>query len=350
MTYPRLVRILVVSTFALFLAALATPAHAQQGSLRGKVVDEAGKPVPDADITLDFVGDYVRQYKAKTDKNGEWVKAGMPPGGGTWIVTASKDNLSGVIKGVQVMIGQMVRTQDIVIKAGGAAKAGETAKLSQEEIDKRNKKQAELEALFNDANSAAEAGNYDESNTKLTQMATEIPKCAACWAKMGDNYVKKADADKDKADARTTDLQKAEESYLKAIEIDPAQAGTYNALASVYNSEKKFDDAAKMSAKANELAGAPGAAGGAGGSASAEALYNQGIIFWNQGKIAEAKAQFLKVIELDPKYADAQYWLGMALVNEGKLPEAKKPFEEYMKLAPTGQYAETAKAMLAMIK
>jgi TolA-binding protein len=101
-----------------------------------------------------------------------------------------------------------------------------------------------------------------------------------------------------------------------------------------------------MSAKANELAGAAG--GAAGG--SAESIYNQGIIFWNQGKIADAKAQFAKAIELDPKMADAQYWYGMALVNEGKLPDAKKPFEEYLKLAPTGQYADTAKAMLAMIK
>ena len=100
-----------------------------------------------------------------------------------------------------------------------------------------------------------------------------------------------------------------------------------------------------MSAKANELLGASGDR-----RRSASAIYNQGIIFWNQGKIAEAKAQFAKAVELDPKMADAQYWLGMALVNEGKLPDAKKPFEEYLKLAPTGQYAETAKAMLATIK
>ena len=48
--------------------------------------------------------------------------------------------------------------------------------------------------------------------------------------------------------------------------------------------------------------------------------------------------------------ADAHYWLGMALVNEGKMPDAKAPFKEYLKLAPTGQYAETAKAILATIK
>jgi len=40
----------------------------------------------------------------------------------------------------------------------------------------------------------------------------------------------------------------------------------------------------------------------------------------------------------------------MSLVNEGKMADAKKPFEEYLKLAPTGQYVETAKAILAQIK
>ena len=140
------------------------------------------------------------------------------------------------------MIGEMTTVADITIKAGGVKNA-ETAKLSNDEIEKRNKKQKELEQLFTDANTAIEAGNLDEAITKLTQMTTEMPKCAPCFAKLGDIYVKK------------NDLTNAEPAYLKAIEIDPKQAGVYNALASVYNSQKKFDDAAKMSAKANELAG-----------------------------------------------------------------------------------------------
>ena len=161
---------------------------------------------------------------------------------------------------------------------------------------------------------------------------TEVPKCDACQAKLGDIYVKKGDQ------------KAAEEAYLKAIEIDATKPDYYNALASLYNGEKRFDDAEKMSKKASELAGASATG------SSPDSVYNQGIILWNQGKIQEAKAQFEKAMELDPKMADAHYWYGMALVNEGKLPDAKKPFEDYLKLAPTGQYADTAKAMLAMIK
>ena len=69
--------------------------------------------------------------------------------------------------------------------------------------------------------------------------------------------------------------------------MKPDDAEAYNGLANVYNAQRKFDEAAAASAKANELAAA--APGGAGGGGSADSLYNQGVILWNSGKIADAK-------------------------------------------------------------
>ena len=40
----------------------------------------------------------------------------------------------------------------------------------------------------------------------------------------------------------------------------------------------------------------------------------------------------------------------MALLNEGKIPDAVASFEQYLKMAPTGQFAAQAKAMLAQLK
>ena len=40
----------------------------------------------------------------------------------------------------------------------------------------------------------------------------------------------------------------------------------------------------------------------------------------------------------------------MALLNEGKLPDAVGSFETYLKLAPDGQFAAQAKAMVAQLK
>lgn len=336
----QFMRGLIAGTVALTLLGIAAPVYAQNGSLRGRVVDEAGKPVADVEVTFDFVGDYQRQLKSTTNKDGEWVRTGLlVTGGGRWKISAKKDDLMGELPVVFVRLNEMTKVDDLVLlsPASAAATAKKSAAgLSAEEVAKRNKRAAELEALFNEANTAMDAGNLDEAIAKLTTLATEMEtgeaKCPACFAKLGEVYFKK------------NDLPAAEAALLKSIERDPAQPGPYNALATIYNQQRKFEDATKMSQKAAELMGASG------GGADAPTVFNQGVIFWNQSKIPEAKAQFEKAIQLDPTMADAHYWFGMALVNEGKLPEAKKPFEEYLKLAPTGQYADTAKAILATIK
>lgn len=327
MTRNKLFRGLLVGTFALTLAMLASPASAQLTSvIRGKVVDEAGAPVVGAVVKGVFQGDMVREFdNVKTNAKGEFLRAGLAPG--SWKVTAS--NAEGLV-GTELV----VLTLDpavITIKLGSpknAAPAGMTAK----EIEENNKKQAEMEADFNAAKAAFDSGDYDTAIMNLQKITVSMPTCAACYLSMGDAYSKK------------NDLENAEKSYLKSIELDATKPGAYAALATVYNAQKKFDEAGKMSAKANELNEA------AGGGGDASSIFNQGVILWNQSKAAEAEVQFLKASQLDPKMADAFYWLGMCRVNQGKLPDAKAPFQEYMKLAPTGQYADQVKAMLDVIK
>ncbi len=136
-------------------------------------------------------------------------------------------------------------------------------------------------------------------------------------------------------------MKAAEVAWKKAVEMKPDYAEALNALSTLYNNQKRFDEASAMSAKA-------AAAGG--GAGSADATFNQGIILWNQGKIAEAKVKFEETIKMNASHADAHYQLGMALLNEGKLTEAVAAFESYVKLAPDGQYATQAKGMIAQLK
>ena len=328
----RSIHAVVIGTLAVLLAAWATPAAAQTGTMRGKVVDTAGKPVDQADVTLEFIGDYNRTLKTITDKNGEWIRAGTPTG--KWKITVKKFDMVGENPGVNLALGETLRVPEIVIgKPGAGGAPAKPTAVSAEAADKMKKRQALLEKLSGEANAAVDAGNFDEAIGKIEAIEKELGgTCAQCQSKNGDIYLKKGD------------LDAAEKAYLAAIAADDKLAGPYGALATLYNQQKKFAEAEKMSTKANELLG-----GGAGGG-DANSVFNQGIIYWNQSKIPEAKEQFEKATKLDPKLADAHYWLGMALVNQGKLPEAKAPFTEYLKLAPTGQYADTAKAILATIK
>src|SRR5581483_4562586 len=122
------------------------------------------------------------------------------------------------------------------------------------------------------------AGNHDDAIAKF-QKAIEISaKCADCYYNMG------------LAQAAKKDYSGAETSFKKAIEVKPDSAEAYSGLANIYNAQRKFDEASAASAKASQLAGAPGAAAAGGG--SADAMFNQGVILWNVGKIADAKKQF----------------------------------------------------------
>lgn len=329
MTRNRMIRAALVTVVALGLSVLASPAFAQMGSLKGRVVDADGKPVPDVEVVLDFIGDMKRQLKVKTNQNGEWIRAGVPAAsGGYWTISATKGDLVGRINNIEISLGNVQATPDIVLKPG---KLAAVVNASKEDVERENKRAAELEKTFTEAKVALEAGNFDEAITKLTALAAEVPKCGPCYIRLGDAYSKKKD------------LDNAEKAYLKVIEFDPTKPDAYNALATIYNEQKRFDEASKMSAKGVELLGATG-----GGDASA--LYNAGVIFWNQGKAAEATVQFQRAAAANPKMADAHYMVGLSLFSQGKSAEAKAPLQEYLKLAPTGSNAEAAKQLLATIK
>jgi tetratricopeptide (TPR) repeat protein len=134
--------------------------------------------------------------------------------------------------------------------------------------------------------------------------------------------------------------------YKAAAAMKPDLAEPYNALANLYNAQRKFDLAAQMTEEATKRSSVLGASGGG----DADSLFNQGVIFWNAGKIADAKHQFEEALKIKPDHADAHYWVGMASLNEGKVNDAIPHFEEYLKLAPSGQYAEQAKGIVSQLK
>lgn len=299
------------------LVVAATPAYAQLGSLTGKVVDESGNPVEGADVKLDFAGEMNLHFTVKTDKNGVWTRAGLNAVG-RWNVTATKGDLTGMLPNVEIALGGAKKVDDIVLRKAGGAATGIT--------------RGEAKKLLDDANAALAAKNYDVAIAKLTEATQKIDKCTECYVGLGDAYSNK------------TDYANAETSYKKAIELDDKSASAYEGLANIYNSQKKLDEAAQATKKAMDLRSAGG------GPVDPMSAYNAGVVFWNQGKIPEAKEQFSKAVAAKPDMADAQYYLGMCLVNEGNVAGAKTALEAYLKLAPTGSNAGTAKAILDSMK
>ena len=98
-----------------------------------------------------------------------------------------------------------------------------------------------------------------------------------------------------------------------------------------------------MSAKA------AAAGGGAGG--SADAVYNQGIILWNQGKVAEAKGKFEETIKAEPELRRRALPDGHGAAQRGQAPRGgRRRSRRTCRSRPTGQFAAQAKAMVAQLK
>jgi tetratricopeptide (TPR) repeat protein len=315
---------LVVGVLALVLTGMAAPASAQTGGVRGKIVDESGKPMDGVTVVLDSP-EGLGTVTLKTNSKGEFFSIGMRPG--DYTVKATKDKLSASLRRVHIGLGDPTNIETLTMRSGAAA-----ADMSAEEAAKAKKKQEELQTAFRSAQAAADAGNFDDAIAQFTKVAGEAPKCTVCYLHIGEVNAKKGD------------VAAAEAAYLKAIDMEPTSPDAYNALASFYNTQKKFDEASKMSAKAAELSSSPT------GGSDPLTVYNQAIILWNQRKAAEAQALFQKVTELDPKNADAFYFLGMTLVSQAKMADAKKPFDTYLQLAPTGPHAEEVKTLLPYLK
>jgi tetratricopeptide (TPR) repeat protein len=311
----------LVACAALVAMAITLPAAAQStGMVRGVVKDAAGKAVEGAKVIVEAEGNN-RKFETKSDKKGEFVQIGLAPG--QYKVTAEKDKQVSAPTPVNVRISPGAPLT-LVIGAGGGGASPEVAA-----------KNAELKKTFEEGVAASRAGNHDDAIAKFQHAAELNATCYDCYYNIAYSQTQKKD------------LEKAEAAYKKAIELKADYGEAYSGLANIYNMQRKFDEAAAASAKAMELSGA-GSGAATGG--NPDALFNQGVILWNAGKIADAKKQFEATIAAKPDHAEAHYQLGMALVNEGNLAAAGAEFEKYVQLAPNGPNAATAKGILATIK
>ena len=315
MIAKRLGRLGTCLMAAVVLLALSTPASAQTGMLKGKVTDKDGKPVEGAKVTISAKA-VKNSRDVKSNKKGEWIQIGLFPG--EYTVTAEKDEMKAVTD-ARVSMGDNPEVT-LVLAPPGAGSPEAAAKA------------AALQKAFDEGVAASRAGKFDESIAKFNEAIGMAPNCFDCYYNIGFAHSQKKEWDQ------------AEAAYKKAVELKPDYAEAWSGLSNVYNAQQKLDLALEASGKAAAIGG--GAAGGG----NANALYNQGVILWNQGKYAEAKEKFGAATKANPGYADAFYRLGMANVNLGDMDGAVEAFEGYLKAAPDGPHAAEVKGFLASMK
>jgi tetratricopeptide (TPR) repeat protein len=304
---------------ALTFLVLAAPAFAQTGRIQGKVLDPAGKPVPDVKIVVtEIPNNGGQKWEGKSDKNGNYI-IGTIPKSGAYLVHAEKSGVG-------------VDEQRATVKLGDFTNLNFDLSNKPLVSEEQASKNQSIKKFFEDGVAAANANNHEAAVAAFTQAAAALPTCADCYFNIGVSQ------------AQLKNYDAAEAAYKKAIEIKPAYPEAYNAMSTMYTMQKKMDLAAAASAKAAELsAAAPGGGG-------AESMYGAGIGLWNANKFPEAQAAFEAALKSDPNYADAHFMLAKVYLNLGKLPEAAGEFQAYLKAAPTGKNAAEAQATYDALK
>jgi predicted Zn-dependent protease len=296
------------------LALLApSPARAQTGGVRGKVIDETGQPVDKSVVTIESLR-VSRKTEVKTNEKGEYGMIGLPPG--PYRLTATKEGYQPASVDFNVIIGNSAPAPDLQI-------------VSLEAIARAvGPSEQDLRKMFAQAVDFLRSGQYAEAETiflELTQLQPQVPEFHQNLAF---------------AYAHEGKWPEAEASYQRALELKPGDTVLITGLAGVYEESGQLDKAGALLDEA--IAQNP---------SSASLQYERGLVLLKAQKVDEAADAFQKALAADPSLTDAHYYLGTLLVNQGKVPEAIEQLEAYLAATPENTpYAETAKKLLAAIK
>ena len=324
MPVSRPIRLILLA--AAVAVALVQPARAQNSArIFGVVTDHEGNPVEGASILMEFQGGITRSFETSSNAEGEYIQVGLASG--PYVVTVTAEGIGVLRYELRLSAGQEFELDAQVLGRGQVDRTG----LSAEEIAELEAREATADA-FAGGLEAARGGDYDEAARLLTEAVASTPDCGECLRNLGI------------VEFQRGNHGEAEQALLRAAEIAPDDAAAFDALADVYNAQRRFDEAGRASAEATRLSG--GAGGGGGG---AGAVFDQGLIAWNAGRLDEARGLFEQTLALDPGHGEANYWLGMASLNGGQIAEAVTYWRTYVEREPDGRFATQANGLIAQL-
>lgn len=300
-------RFAAVAVF-LGLALAAAPARSQVAGARGKVVDEEGRPVADANVRIEYLGK-PSKFTVQTNEKGEYLQLGLEPGNHR--ITASKE-------------GYLPGERDARIGVGVTdVPPIELAAAPPPQLD-----QATLNDMFSRAVQLTQDGQLDEAEAAYREILDLQPGLAEVLGNLGYVYAKKED------------WKEAEACYLEAIEQRPDEPRFTIALAQLY---RDSGQTAKADALIEKVASQD--------PVDATDQINRGIFLLNAGRNEVAQAAFEDALASDPTAAVAHYHLATLLVGQGKTAEAIEHLEAYLASNPTNaQYKATAEGLLEALK
>ncbi len=319
---------------ALSLTAASVPvwgqAWAGKGRLQGTVKDESGKPVEGAKVTLRKGSDRVDPAtdgpaSITTDKNGKWSILGLT--GGTWGILIEKGGF--IPSEGQTPVNEFGPAPPIPVTLKVIPK--EVIQKAQEE-SAAGKAKAALEranALLAEGKYAEARAAYQEGMAKLQeQKETQDPAVLLSIQRaIADTYF------------REKNVNQAVETLKQALTLAPDDPVTLQLLVNILVGAGRETEAQTYMAKLPQ-----------GTKVDANTLLNIGIQHFNDGKMDQALPQFDRVVKENPDLPDAYYYRALVYLNQDKKAEARADLQKLLEIDPSNKYAKDAREFLKDLK
>jgi Tfp pilus assembly protein PilF len=352
-------RIKMTTLFLLaLLVAASVPAWSQswagKGRLQGQVKDENGKPVQGATIILRNTGDRVDPKSdgpanVTTDKNGKWSILGLTSGG--WGILIEKEGYlpsEGRLSVNEYTVAQpiVVTLKPIPKEVIQKAKEDDPAAKAKAAIERGNGLMAEGDTVVTKCKSELQSGQKFETECRSTieKSVADYEAARAAYeeglAKLEDKSVHPAIL---RAIANTyykqNNVDQAVASLKRALEIEPNDPVTLQLLVDLLVGANREAEAKTYMDKLPQ-----------GTKVDANTLLNIGIKSFNDGKMDQALSQFDRVVKENPELPDAYYYRALVYLNQDKKAEAKADLQKLLQLDPNSKYANDAKEFLKDLK
>jgi len=321
---------LSASLLALLVAAAASAqAWRGTGRLSGIVVDQNGKPVKGAKVTLLAVrGSNTGPEPILTDAKGSWVAGGLI--GGQWLIDIEAEGF--LVRKSNANVSEVERLAK-PIKLQLEPKPEEKPKEPEPEPMKETIQVGGVEITPETA-AAIEAANNFMKAEQWKEAAAEYEKAVAA---LSTNMQLKA------AMAR---------AYYGAGELKKAIAALQEVHAADGSNVIYATLLADMLLESGDVAGGEKVLSAlpAGSLTDPNTIINLGVRFVNNNKPEQAYKLFNDAVTVASDFAPAYYYRALALVQLQKIKDAKADLQKVIELGPDTPEAKEAKELLAQIK
>ncbi len=335
----KLLRGVALVTLVALLAVAAAPAQdwSGRGRAQGRVNDEeTGKPLEGVKITLQKGGvEGQGPPPLTTDKKGRWNYLGL--GNGNWTVLLDHEGYVPSQGSIHVSEFQAGRPANVELRPIPKDLAQEAADERMNRLNEGNQllmagRYAEARAVFEEVLAEIED---ESSKLELQQVIAQTHYEEGNYARARGIYQQVMAAIED-ATLHPPLLQNVARSYYeegnvdqaiatlgKALEIVPEDVATLQLTINLLVAADREQEAQDYMARLPE-----------GEKVDPNALLNMGIKLYNENELEGALEKFDRTAAENPNLADVYYYRGLVYLNQGKNAEALADFKLLLEIQP----------------